>query len=180
MSKSVFALILSAGLLSAVPAAAESGAFREAAVELPALPDTQSPEWFELYIAPTRRGSVLVLRDSIRTAEDGSIRYLLNRRSAAGYDNISAEGLLCVGGRSWLGSEGPKVKTFAYADVSNRRWIEPRQSEWTELGGRFNRQDPVRGTIYDALCSDGKTANDEQLRQRLNRAAFHHRERDEK
>mgnify|MGYP002744003004 CR=1 FL=1 len=113
------------------------------------------------------RGRLLPGKTVEVTAADGSVRYLLNNRSAAGYDNISAEGLLCVTGNKLLGSEGAKLKTFAYADLEGRRWITPRQSDWKVIGGKINGSDPVRRELYIALCIDGRAKNDQALRQRV-------------
>ena len=93
------------------------------------------------------------------------MRYVFNNRSEAGYDNITAEGLLCVTGTKLLDSEGSKLKTYGYADLVNHRWIEPRHSQWVTLGGKRNATDRVRRVLYDAFCLDTKARNsDEELR----------------
>lgn len=145
----------------------ETENFSESKLSLPAVPDPADPEWLDIYVSPTFRGKPRILLSSITTAADGSVRYLLNNRSAAGYDNISAEGLLCVTGNKLLGSEGAKLKTFAYADLEGRRWITPRQSDWKVIGGKINGSDPVRRELYIALCIDGRAKNDQALHQRV-------------
>ena len=103
------------GLLSASFAFADSGwldvsdrsdaEFQESSLPLPELPDTEGAGWFDLYVSPTFSGKPQILLDSIHYAPDGSIRYILNNRSASGYPNVSAEGLLCITGAKLLGSE---------------------------------------------------------------------------
>lgn len=168
-----------AGLLSASFAFADSGwldvsdrsdaEFQESSLPLPELPDTEGAGWFDLYVSPTFSGKPQILLDSIHYAPDGSIRYILNNRSASGYPNVSAEGLLCITGAKLLGSEGSKLKTFAFADLVNRRWITPRNSRWEVIGGKLNGSNAVRRVLYEAFCIDGRAASDELLRQRLRR-----------
>ena len=168
-----------AGLLSASFAFAASGwlgvsdrsdaEFQESSLPLPELPDTEGAGWFDLYVSPTFSGKPQILLDSIHYAPDGSIRYILNNRSASGYPNVSAEGLLCITGAKLLGSEGSKLKTFAFADLANRRWITPRNSRWEVIGGKLNGSNAVRRVLYEAFCIEGRAASDELLRQRLRR-----------
>lgn len=141
--------------------------FNESQENLPVIPNLNDGDWYDIYVAPTFTGKPRILLPSIHTATDGSIRYVFNNRSAAGYDNVSAEGILCITGTKLLDSEGSKLKIFAYADTVNQRWIEPRKSEWQILGGSRNSSDKVRRVLYEAFCQDGKTQNDEQLRQRV-------------
>lgn len=141
--------------------------FHESEMDLPDLPDPNTGDWFNLYISPTHSGSVHILLSSVHIAPDKSVRYVLNQRSAKGYDNLSAEGLLCVTGYQFLGSDGAKVKTFGYGDLSNQRWIEPRRSDWTAIGGKMNGTDKVRGTLYQLLCVDGLPKTDDELRKRI-------------
>lgn len=143
--------------------------FTESAEPLPPVPNAQQGDWYELYVAPTFTGKPRILLSSIHIADDGSIRYLFNNRSAAGHDNISAEGLYCVTGTKLLDSEGSKLKTFAYADTVNGRWIEPRKAEWQILGGSRTATDRVRRVLYDAFCLDGRAKNDDELRKRVQR-----------
>lgn len=140
--------------------------FQESQLELPPVPDAQNGNWADIYVSAVHQGSPRILLDSIRYAEDGSIRYLFNNRSAAGHDNISAEGILCSN-RSILDSTGAQIKTYGYADTVNRRWIVPRKSEWTVLGGKNNSSDKVRRPLYEAFCIDGKAKDEAALRQRV-------------
>ena len=142
--------------------------FNEMDVPLPAVPNPNEGDWFELYIDNLYKGSPRILLSSITQAPDGSVRYVFNNRSEAGYDNITAEGMLCVTGTKLLDSEGSKLKTYGYADLVNHRWIEPRNAQWTTLGGKRNSTDRVRRVLYDAFCIDTKARNsDEELRAQI-------------
>ena len=142
--------------------------FSEKDVPLPKVPNPNEGDWFELYIDNVFKGSPRILLSSITQAPDGSVRYVFNNRSEAGYDNITAEGMLCITGTKLLDSEGSKLKTFGYADLVNHRWIEPRNAQWTTLGGKRNGTDRVRRVLYDAFCIDTKARNsDEELRAQI-------------
>ena len=142
--------------------------FNEMDVPLPAVPNPTEGDWFELYIDNLYQGSPRILLSSITQAPDGSVRYVFNNRSEAGYDNITAEGMLCVTGTKLLDSEGSKLKTYGYADLVNHRWIEPRNAQWTTLGGKRNAPDRVRRVLYDAFCLDTRArSSDETLRARI-------------
>lgn len=138
---------------------------------LPELPALNHPQWFELYISPVFSGKAMIFLDSIQTAPDGSIHYVLNQRSAAGSDNISAEAMICLTGNQLFGSDGAQYNVFAYADASHQRWIEPRRSTWKSTGNKLTATHPVRQVLYDAFCSDGKAKNDDALRQRVRQKA---------
>lgn len=145
----------------------ETAGFSEVDVALPPVPNAEEGDWYEFYVSPTFKGKPRILLSSIQTAEDGSIRYILNNRSAQNYDNISAEGILCINGTKLLDSEGSKIKTFGYADTVNQRWIEPRKSDWVVLGGSRTTTDPVRRVLYNGFCRDGRVAQDDELRKRI-------------
>ena len=68
--------------------------FKEHKAELPPLPDTQSGDWFDLYVNETydKQPKILLSSLQIMPAPDNSIRYVLNVRSDKGYDNLSVEG----------------------------------------------------------------------------------------
>ena len=102
----------------------EERVFTESEVALPDVPNPQQGDWADLYINPTFKGKPQILLSSISYAEDGSIRYILNNRSASGYNNLTAEGLLCITGDKLLGSEGSKLKTFGYADEELRARVQ--------------------------------------------------------
>lgn len=148
----------------------ESQQHEEGDLTLTDVPDPNSRGWFDLYINPTYIGQPQILLPSIYTAPDHSIRYILNRRSAAGSDNISTEGMICDTDQ-FLGSDGAQFKVFGYADVPNERWIETRNSQWQTTGNKLTSTDAVRQVLYDAFCTDGQAQNDEELRQRIRKEA---------
>ena len=149
----------------------EDKEFVESPLPLPPVPDANQSDWLDLYISPTFSGQPRILLSSLSIADDGSIRYVFNNRSAKGYDNITAEGFLCITGSRLLDSEGSRLKTFAYADTINNRWITPRQSNWQTLGGKLNSNDSVHRVLYDTFCIDGKAKNEQELQQRLRNLA---------
>lgn len=143
----------------------EEKEFVESKVALPDVPDANQGDWFELYVDKMFAGKPRILLSSINTTPDGSIRYVFNNRSQAGSDNITAEGIYCVTGTKLLDSEGSRIKTFAYADTVNHRWIEPRNAQWKMLGGIRNSNDRVRRVLYDAFClNDKKVLSNDELR----------------
>ena len=141
--------------------------FSESQMELPPIPDANQGDWFDLYIENNFVGQPRILLSSITTAPDDSIRYVLNQRSANGYDNITAEGLYCVRETKLLNSEGSKYKIFAFADMTNHRWIQARTSTWNMLGNKQSATDRVRRVLYDAFCSYIKAQNDDEVRLRV-------------
>ena len=95
---------------------------------------------------------------------------MLNERSGAGYNNISAEAFLCPTGMKLLDSEGAKIKVFAYAsyvDIANQRWLPVRNPNWIVMDGKRSAFDKIHRVLYDAFCMDGKAKNDHELRKRL-------------
>lgn len=95
------------------------------------------------------------------------MRYVLNQRSSAGYDNLTTEGLRCLTGNEFLNSDGAHVKIFGYGDTRNQRWIQPRKKQWTIIGGKMNSTDRVRGSLYQLFCIDGLPKNIHALRDRI-------------
>ncbi|MDK4680075.1 CNP1-like family protein [Kingella negevensis] len=139
--------------------------FEESKVPLPAVPNAQSGDWFNLYVNNQFTGKPRILLSSITQAPDGSVRYVFNNRSAGGSDNITAEGIYCVTGTKLLDSEGSRIKTFGYADTVNNRWIEPRNAQWQMLGGKNNSRDKIRRVLYNAFCTHGfLSRTDDDLR----------------
>ena len=152
----------------------ETKEFSESTIELPPVPDPKQGEWFELYVEKMFSGKPAILMDSISYAPDGSVRYLLNNRSSGGFDNITAEGMLCITGSKFFGSEGARLKTYGYADLANKRWIQPRNAQWQSIGGKRNATDRVRRVLYDAFCIDGLAKNDAALRERVRKQVGPH------
>lgn len=146
--------------------------FIEIPMELPEIPNLDSNSWLDLYINETYRGHPRILLDSIEISPDNSIHYVLNHRSASGYNNITAEGIRCVDGL--LNSDGMLQKTFAYADLSNNQWIRAQNPQWKILGGKRNASDPVRRILYEIVCANHKIFTTTQLKQLLIKEAGKH------
>lgn len=148
--------------------------FREAETELPPLPDTQSGEWFDVYVGEgyTKKPKILLSSLAIMPAPDNSVRYVLNTQSANGHDNLTAEGIFCA--RSSFKYKEDKLssyKVFGYGDPVNRRWIQPRNPAWKPIGDAMSRNDALRAVLYQTFCVDGRPNTVEGLQQRLRERA---------
>ena len=151
--------------------------FKEHKAELPPLPDTQSGDWFDLYVNETygKQPRILLSSLQIMPAPDNSIRYVLNVRSDKGYDNLSVEGLYCARTSfTYSNDKRSSYKVFAYGDTVNRRWIEPRKGDWKLIGNAFNRNDALHTALYQAFCIDGMPTTVEGLVQRLKERGGRH------
>ena len=151
--------------------------FKEHKAELPPLPDTQSGDWFDLYVNETydKQPKVLLSSLQIMPAPDNSIRYILNVRSDKGYDNLSVEGLYCARTSfTYSNDKRSSYKVFAYGDTVNRRWIEPRKGDWKLIGNAFSRNDALHTALYQAFCIDGMPTTIEGLVQRLKERGGRH------
>lgn len=151
--------------------------FKEHKAELPPMPDTQSGDWFNLYVNETygKQPRVLLSSLQIMPAPDNSIRYVLNVRSDKGYDNLSVEGLYCARTSfTYSNDKRSSYKVFAYGDTVNRRWIEPRKGDWKLIGNAFSRNDALHTALYQAFCIDGMPTTAEGLVQRLKERGGRH------
>ena len=151
--------------------------FKEHKAELPHLPDTQSGDWFDLYVNETygKQPKILLSSLQIMPAPDNSIRYVLNVRSDKGYDNLSVEGLYCARTSfTYSNDKRSSYKVFAYGDTVNRRWIEPRKGDWKLIGNAFSRNDALHTALYQAFCIDGMPTTVEGLVQRLKERGGRH------
>ena len=151
--------------------------FKEHKAELPPLPDTQSGDWFDLYVNETygKQPKILLSSLQIMPAPDNSIRYVLNVRSDKGYDNLSIEGLYCARTSfTYSNDKRSSYKVFAYGDTVNRRWIEPRKGDWKLIGNAFSRNDALHTALYQAFCVDGMPTTVEGLVQRLKERGGRH------
>lgn len=151
--------------------------FKEHKAELPPLPDTQSGDWFDLYVneAYGKQPKILLSSLQIMPAPDNSIRYVLNVRSDKGYDNLSVEGLYCARTSfTYSNDKRSSYKVFAYGDTVNRRWIEPRKGDWKLIGNAFSRNDALHTALYQAFCIDGMPTTVEGLVQRLKERGGRH------
>ncbi len=135
----------------------EEKPWEEAAVELPAYPSLQSGEWFDLYINPTYRNKVS-LQMPVKMASDGSLCYVLAVAVPGGQANMTYEGMRC-GDRH--------LKSFAFGDNTNRRWIAPRNTGWRKFDSYVNANDPVRGRLMAIFCNDGRPLTEQELNQRI-------------
>ena len=151
--------------------------FKEHKAELPPLPDTQSGDWFDLYVNETygKQPKILLSSLQIMPAPDNSIRYVLNVRSDKGYDNLSVEGLYCARTSfTYSKDKRSSYKVFAYGDTVNHRWIEPRKGDWKLIGNAFSRNDALHTALYQAFCIDGMPTTVEGLVQRLKERGGRH------
>nr|WP_313971361.1 CNP1-like family protein [uncultured Neisseria sp.] len=151
--------------------------FKEHKAELPPLPDTQSGDWFDLYVNETygKQPKILLSSLQIMPAPDNSIRYVLNVRSDKGYDNLSVEGLYCARTSfTYSNDKRSSYKVFAYGDTVNRRWIEPLKGDWKLIGNAFSRNDALHTALYQAFCIDGMPTTVEGLVQRLKERGGRH------
>ena len=151
--------------------------FKEHKAELPPLPDTQSGDWFDLYVNETygKQPKILLSSLQIMPTPDNSIRYVLNVRSDKGYDNLSVEGLYCARTSfTYSNDKRSSYKVFAYGDTVNRRWIEPRKGDWKLIGNAFSRNDALHTALYQAFCIDGMPTTVEGLVQRLKERGGRH------
>ena len=151
--------------------------FKEHKAELPPLPDTQSGDWFDLYVNETygKQPKILLSSLQIMPAPDNSIRYVLNVRSDKGYDNLSVEGLYCARTSfTYSNDKRSSYKVFAYGDTVNRRWIEPRKGDWKLIGNAFSRNDALHTGLYQAFFIDGMPTTVEGLVQRLKERGGRH------
>ena len=154
--------------------AAEKNAreFKEADIPLPAFPDPARGNWFDIYVDRNYEKSPKILTDSIEIAPDRSIRYVLNVKSAQGYDNLSAEGLFCADTSFSSGnSKRSSYKVFGYGDTVNKRWISPRNGTWKDIGSTMSRNDALHTVIYKTFCEDGVPSSVDALRARLTQRA---------
>ena len=151
--------------------------FKEHKAELPPLPDTQSGDWFDLYVNETygKQPKILLSSLQIMPAPDNSIRYVLNVRSDKGYDNLSVEGLYCARTSfTYSNDKRSSYKVFSYGDTVNHRWIEPRNGDWKLIGNTFSRNDALHTALYQAFCIDGMPTTVEGLVQRLKERGGRH------
>ena len=138
--------------------------FKEHKAELPPLPDTQSGDWFDLYVNETygKQPKILLSSLQIMPAPDNSIRYVLNVRSDKGYDNLSVEGLYCARTSfTYSNDKRSSYKVFAYGDTVNHRWIEPRKGDWKLIRQcvqpqRCPAHRPVSGILYRRHADNGR------------------------
>lgn len=125
------------------------------------LPDFASlqPHWLELDTPVTVKQRLFIDDSSLQLADDRSIRYALRQLSSSGIDNISWEGLQC---------NERTQRSFAFADIVGKRWIDSQRAAWRNLSGN----NPTQQAIAKALCSENSAPLSlDELRSNLRRAA---------
>ena len=105
------------------------------------LPSYGGMDWVELDKPATISSRLFIDRKTLLLATDRTVRFTLLQLSSGGIENISHEGVHC-GERT--------VRSFAYGDTVNKRWIASNRGEWRKLDG--NNQ--VMRTVVVALCPD--------------------------
>lgn len=107
------------------------------------LPDlaTLQAQWIELAPPVTVKQRLFIDIGSLQLADDRSIRYALRQQSSSGIENISWEGLQC---------NERTQRSFAFADMLGKRWIESQRTDWRRLDGKNDAQQ----TIAQSLCSE--------------------------
>ena len=137
--------------------------FKEHKAELPPLPDTQSGDWFDLYVNETygKQPKILLSSLQIMPTPDNSIRYVLNVRSDKGYDNLSVDGSIApVRPLLTATTSVSSYKVFAYGDHSKppldraaqRRLEADRQCVQPQ---RRPAHRPVSGILYRRYADNG-------------------------
>ena len=88
---------------------------------------------------------------------------LKDQQSDEGMNNITAEAIHC---------KSHSVKIFAYGEDVNKRWIQPRKSDWKVIGTTLNQLDKVRSVLYQTFCEDGLPFNQKELMERIKTRAM--------
>jgi|GEM_PF-1224861 len=91
-------------------------------------------------------------------AADRSMRYVLAVQPQGGQPNMSYEGM------RWGDRH---LRSFAFGDNTNRRWIAPRNNVWRKFDSYVNANDPVRSRLMAIFCNDGRALTAQELDQRI-------------
>ena len=137
-------------------------AWEEVAVSLPAYPGADA-QWRDLYISNTYKGKPKLMVNSIYINTDKTVHYILNQQSDQGFNNISTEAMYCP---------NRTVKIYGYGDDVNKRWIQPKKSDWRLIGTTFNQLDGVRSVLYQTFCVDGLPRDQKELLERIKTRAM--------
>lgn len=122
-------------------------------------PYASAPQWLELPMPASVRPKVFVDISDMQLGEDEVIRYTLRQLSSSGIENISREGLYCI---------KRQLRSYAYGDTVNKRWIEAQNSSWRGVAAN----DWVRRELIDAMCPKGWAPPTlEEVHSNLNKAA---------
>lgn len=121
-------------------------------------PYATAPQWLELPMPASVRPKVFVDISDLQLGEDEVIRYTLRQLSSSGIENISREGLYCI---------KRQLRSYAYGDTVNKRWIEAQNSDWRGIAAN----DWIRRELMEDMCPKGWTPPTlEELRLNLNKA----------
>lgn len=140
----------------------EDTPWQEQVVALPAYPKGNE-QWADIYVSQTNSGKPKIMLDNIMINTDRTVHYILNQQSDEGINNITAEAIHC---------KSHSVKIFAYGEDVNKRWIQPRKSDWKVIGTTLNQLDKVRSVLYQTFCEDGLPFNQKELMERIKTRAM--------
>ncbi|WP_239427746.1 CNP1-like family protein [Snodgrassella communis] len=140
----------------------ENQAWEELAVPMPAYP-TANEQWANIYVNQTYTGQPKLMLNSISIHTDHTVHYILNQQSNQGINNLSTEAIHCPTRR---------MKVFGFGDDVNKRWIQPRNSQWKVIGTTLNQLDKVRSVLYQTFCEDGLPRNQQELMKRITTRAM--------
>ena len=143
---------------------ANTGTFQESQLELPDFP-SQKADWFDIHIDNDYPMQPQLLLSSVQIAPDHTVRYVLNVKSAQGFNNLSAEGIRCADAS--FNSEPSQFKIFAFGDTANQRWIKTRKAQWRPIGPILNTDNKIHSTLYRAFCEDGMPKTPEEMSARI-------------
>jgi len=110
--------------------------WQENDTQLPAFPD--QPDWIGFYVNNTFTNQAAIDAKSLTIDTDRVIRFVMRVKSPAGAENLSFEGLRC--------SER-QVKSYAFGDTVNKRWIKSLKPDWRQLPDQLHAQ--LRGILCD-------------------------------
>ena len=136
----------------------------EAELALPDFP-AQTADWFNIYVSKDFKVQPQLLLSSVMIAPDRTVRYVLNIKSAQGFDNISAEGIRCTDAS--FNADPSMYKVFAFGDTINKRWIKTRKAEWRPIGAILNTDNKIHSVLYRTFCEDGLPKNIEEMDARI-------------
>jgi hypothetical protein len=134
----------------------DDGPWQEQVLPLPAYGNA---DWVALDLPATIKNRLFIDRATLLLADDRTIRFTLRQLSQGGIENISYEGLHC-GQRT--------VRSFAFGDTVNKRWIASARTDWRKLDGNS----VTWKNVSQALCPDNTPPlNAEELQRNLQAAS---------
>lgn len=140
----------------------EDAPWEENALPLPAYPQGNE-KWVDIYVSQTYKGHPKLMLDNIVINTDKTVHFILNQQSDQGINNLTAEAMHC---------QSRSSKILAFGDDVNKRWIQPRNSQWKVIGTTLNQLDKVRSVLYQTFCEDGLPMNQKELIERINTRAM--------